>query len=131
MLSRIRFDTKKHHIHTKLRVKSQSGMDVSFTAIVDTGAPFTELSDRSLIRVVYHTPQSEITTHDLQETQKYGKVRLVEAHTLGQCLDNWIVYVSRFDASWNIDALIGLDFLRRFKTTIDYGQGLIVTEPLA
>ena len=29
-----------------------------------------------------------------------------------------------------IAALIGLDFFRRFKVTIDYGEGVLVCEPL-
>ncbi|MFA5800119.1 MAG: retroviral-like aspartic protease family protein [Candidatus Peribacteraceae bacterium] len=130
MQSTIRFDTDKQHIHAKMCIKSQTGKEVSFTAIVDTGAPFTELSDRSLARVGYSIANAPVNPKDLQETQKYSKIRLPLVQTLGQSLEDWIVYVSRFDESWGIDALIGLDFLRHFCITIDYHKGRIITKPL-
>lgn len=130
MPSTVEFDTQSAHIHTTMQIRSRTGSEVSFIAIVDTGAPYTELSDRSLARAGYAFAQADITTQDLQETQKYAKVRLLDTVTLGQQLDNWIVYVSRFDDRWGIDALIGLDFFRRFRTTIDYQHGVIITEHL-
>jgi hypothetical protein len=39
--------------------------------------------------------------------------------------------VSRFDPAWGIGALIGLDFFRRFKVTIDYGKAVLVCEPVS
>jgi hypothetical protein len=130
MQSTIRFDTQKQHIHAMMRIKGSAGREVSFTAIVDTGAPFTELSDRSLARVGYSVSHVPVHSKEFQETQKYSKIRLPAVQTLGQSLENWIVYVSRFDESWGIDALIGLDFLRHFRITIDYHKGQIITEPL-
>jgi hypothetical protein len=43
-----------------------------------------------------------------------------------ECFD---VFVSRFEKSWGIDALIGLDFFRRFMITVDYSNGFLITEP--
>ncbi len=40
------------------------------------------------------------------------------------------VYVSHFEKSWGIKALIGLDFFRYFRVTIDYKAGHLITEPL-
>lgn len=40
------------------------------------------------------------------------------------------VMVSRFDQSWGVAGLIGLDFFKRFRVTIDYKAGHLVTEPL-
>ena len=48
----------------------------------------------------------------------------------GQTIENLEVMVSRFDPAWGIAALIGLDFFRRFKVTIDYGSGQLVCERL-
>ncbi|OGQ21738.1 MAG: hypothetical protein A3I05_09440 [Deltaproteobacteria bacterium RIFCSPLOWO2_02_FULL_44_10] len=123
-----RFDAKKQHIHTWMRVKSSSGKEISFSAILDTGAPFTEISDRSLARAGFHTAKSKVQTKDLQETQKYGKIRLPLVTVLGEQLADWVVYVSRFDEKWNIDALIGLDFFRRFRVTIDYAEEILITD---
>lgn len=34
-----------------------------------------------------------------------------------------------FEKHWGVDALIGLDFFRKFRVTIDYQAGQIITEP--
>ena len=44
-------------------------------------------------------------------------------------MDGFEVFVSHFEQSWGIDALIGLDFFRRFLVTIDYVNGVLVTSP--
>lgn len=46
-----------------------------------------------------------------------------------QRIEGLEVVVSRFDEIWGIDALIGLDFFRRFRVTVDYRAGHIITEP--
>ncbi|MBI2344297.1 MAG: hypothetical protein HYV02_08215 [Deltaproteobacteria bacterium] len=46
-------------------------------------------------------------------------------------IENFPVYVSHFEKSWGIDALIGLDFFRQFRVTIDYQQGALTTESYA
>ena len=38
-------------------------------------------------------------------------------------------YVSHYEKHWGVDALIGLDFFRQFRVTIDYKVGQIITEP--
>ncbi len=121
------FDSAKPHIYTPLQITGRRGT-VLFNAILDTGAPYTELSDRSLARAGFQDSPANVTLRDFQETQKHPRIRLPVVEILGQHLHDWIVYVSRFDETWGIDALIGLDFFRRFRTTIDYEQGEIVVE---
>lgn len=123
------FDTSKHHIHAQLQIKSKSGQVVFFSAVIDTGASVTELSDSSLKRAGYTVDSSSVHIKHDQETQKYSKIRLSEASVLGQKLTDWVVYISKFDEGWGVDALIGLDFFKQFKVTIDYKQGIITTEP--
>lgn len=63
------------------------------------------------------------------QTHKYGRVVLPKLNICSHTIDNLEVYVSHFDKSWGIKALVGLDFFQRFRTTIDYEKGEIVTEP--
>lgn len=122
-----RFDITKHHIHTKFEVTSKFGKASSFSAILDSGAPFTELSDKSLQLAGYEATAGEHVIKPDQETQKYSKIKLVKSIVLGQELDDWIVYISKFEKSWGVDALIGLDFFRQFKVTINYKEGVILS----
>lgn len=128
MQSTTQFDTTKHHIHAELQIKNKSGQVVFFSAVIDTGASVTELSDSSLKRVGYAIGSPDVYIKHGQETQKYSKIRLSEASVLGQKLTDWVVYISRFDDSWGVDALIGLDFFKQFKVTVDYKKGIIFTE---
>ena len=64
------------------------------------------------------------------QTQKYGKIILPQLEICGHSINNLEVYVSHFEKSWGIKALIGLDFFRRFKVTVDYGLGQLVTAPI-
>ena len=63
------------------------------------------------------------------QTQKYGTIELPSITICGHQIRDFKVYVSRFEQSWGIDALIGLDFFRRFRVTIDYDNGVIITSP--
>jgi hypothetical protein len=75
-------------------------------------------------------PPDEIQIKPELETQKYAKILLPSITICGHTIDDFKVMVSRFDPAWGIAALIGLDFFRRFKVTIDYGEGVLVSEPI-
>lgn len=64
-----------------------------------------------------------------QQTRKHSKLRLTQATVLGQTLTDWVVSISKFDESWHVDALIGLDFFRKFKVTVNYKEGMLLAEP--
>ena len=76
------------------------------------------------------TPEAEIPIKPEQQTQKFAKIVLPSTTICGHAIDDFEVMVSRFDPAWGIAALIGLDFFRRFKITIDYGRGELLCEPL-
>jgi hypothetical protein len=61
------------------------------------------------------------------QTQKYNKISLPSVEICGHKINNFEVFVSRFEESWGVDALIGLDFFRRFIVTVDFSKGLIIT----
>jgi hypothetical protein len=63
------------------------------------------------------------------QTHKYGKLTVPSVKICGHEITAFEVIVSSFEASWGIDALIGLDFFRRFLITIDYSKGVLITEP--
>lgn len=123
------FDTSQHHIHTEFSVANESGRHLRFDGVIDTGAPWTEFNDHFLERAgLVDLSNDEIPMKPGLETQKYAKVLLPSITICGHTIDDFKVMVSRFDPAWGIAALIGLDFFRRFKLTIDYGQGVLLCE---
>ena len=125
------FDTKKHHIYIPFYLVDAWGEKEELVGVLDTGAPKTEFSDFFLVRLGF----SKIEGQNVQikpglQTQKYGKIILPSLEICGHTMQNYEVMVSRFDKSWGIAALIGLDFFRRFRVTVDYKEGHLVTAPL-
>lgn len=123
------FDPREHHIRLVGRMKTVGGLDYEFRAILDTGASFTEFSDQFL-EVVGILPEIDrsVTTKAGLQTQKYRKLILPQVDIYGHVITEMPVYVSHFEKHWGVDALIGLDFFRMFRVTVDYKEGHIITE---
>ncbi len=64
------------------------------------------------------------------QTEKYGKLIIPTIEILSHQITNLSVHISHFQKDWGVDALIGLDFFRRFEVTVNYAKGLITTAPL-
>ncbi len=123
------FDTDRHHIHIEFTVTDLKGLKHSVAGILDTGAPKTEVSDQLLVHTGLIESAEKATIKPGLQTQKYGMTILPSVIICGHEIDNLDVFVSHFEKSWGIDALIGLDFFRRFMITVDYLNGFLITEP--
>jgi len=124
------FDTSKHHILIEFYITDKNGIRHALAGVIDTGAPQTELSDKFLDYAGFiDGPNENVKIKPDLQTQKYAKLFLPTVDICGYSIDDFEVFISRFDTSWGIDALIGLDFFRQFKVTIDYAKGIIITEP--
>jgi len=125
------FDTKEHHIYIPFSLTSPLRKTEELFGILDTGAPRTEFSDIALYQAgLIKKPDAIISIKSGLQTQKYAKIVLPSFEVLGHTIQNFEVMVSRFDKAWGISALIGLDFFKRFRVTIDYKAGHLVTDPL-
>jgi len=121
------FDIERHHIHLELTVFN-NGIEYSIDAILDTGAPITEFSDQFLMFTGFiDSVKEDVEIKQGLQSQKYNRLVLPELRICGHTLNDFNVSVSYFEESWGIDALIGLDFFRRFKVEIDYSKGKIIT----
>ncbi|MFH0800645.1 MAG: hypothetical protein V2A66_10780 [Pseudomonadota bacterium] len=123
------FDTQGRYILLQIYVEGKNGRKRDCIALLDTGAPSTEFSDE----VLQHLGFLEDTNPNVQlkpglQTQKYGQIVLPHIEACSCAMKSLAVYVSHFEKSWGIDALIGLDFFRQFRVTIDYKAGQIITE---
>ncbi len=124
------FDTGKHHIHLEFTVTDLNDIWCSVAGILDTGAPRTEFSDQFLMHAGFLDTKSEkARLKPGLQTQKYGLIELPSVTICGHRIGHFKVFVSNFEQSWGIDALIGLDFFRRFIVTVDYKNGFLVTSP--
>jgi hypothetical protein len=124
------FDTGKHHICIDFLLIDNTGTRHDCFGVVDTGAPRTEFSDAFLVHAgLIASVESDISIQPGLQTQKHDTLVLPSVVICGQSLKDFPVMVSRFDEGWGIGALIGLDFFRRFRVTIDYERGNLICEP--
>jgi hypothetical protein len=125
----IPFDTKRHHIYVEFEIIDHKGIIRNGVGILDTGAPRTEFSDLFLSHAeMFDMHQSEIDLPLGQQSKKYNRVVLPLVSICGYQFQNTEFVVSRFEKSWGIDALIGLDLFRKSRITIDYQSSLIIAE---
>lgn len=126
------FDIAEHHIYFAAQIQDCNGVEHAFRGILDTGAPSTEFSDEFLLAVGILKPDEmqKVDIQQEQQTARYGRIVLPRIHCLGQTIENVKVKVVRFAEGWAVDALIGLDFFRKFEVRINYKLGTIVTEGL-
>ena len=125
------FDPHKRYILFSVFVTAADGQPHEFDALLDTGAPASEFSDEALQFAGFlEETKKDISIKPGLQTQKYGKIVLPQVEICSHSIPNLEVYVSHFEKSWGIKALIGLDFFRRFRITIDYKAGHLVMEPL-
>ena len=127
-----RFDPHERYICLPMIIEGVDGTNYDMNALLDTGAPATEFSDEALQYAGFlEGPSVDISLKPGPQTQKYGKIILPHLQVCSHPIAGLEVYVSHFEKSWGIDALIGLDFFRRFRVTIDYQQGQLLTEPFS
>lgn len=123
------FNTAGHHILFVAYIADKDGRKSKLRAVLDTGAPFTEFSDQFLHYAGFVAePNLDIVIKSNLQTQKYGKLVLPQVEICGHTIQEMPIYVSHFEKHWGVDALIGLDFFRRFRVTVDYKTGHIITE---
>ena len=129
-ITKTTFDTTRHHIHLECAIINNEGIKHSFNGILDSGAPRTEFSDLFLLHTgLLTSPNTAIKIKPGLQSQKYDKITIPHIEICNQQLIEFDVYVTTFESSWGIDALIGLDFFRRFQLTIDYAKALITSQP--
>ncbi|OGQ06390.1 MAG: hypothetical protein A2W61_05040 [Deltaproteobacteria bacterium RIFCSPLOWO2_01_44_7] len=125
------FDPKEHHIRLVGSMKTADSIDYEFRAILDTGAPWSEFSDQFLLAVgMFNSQNPPPAVRPSLQTQKYDKLVLPQVKICGHVIPKMLVYISHFENHWGVDALIGLDFFRRFRVTVDYKPGHLLTDPL-
>lgn len=123
------FDTQANHIHFVAYTADAKGKRAKLRAVLDTGAPFTEFSDQFLhYAELIENPVVAVQVKPNLQTQKYSKLLLPQIEICGHSIQNLTVFVSRFEKHWGVDALIGLDFFRKFRVTVDYENGHLLTE---
>ena len=123
---RIRFDPRVGQIRLPLRILGPLGNGV-MTVVLDTGSTHTVLSRETLgyygLIVDPNTPTRGIITGS-------GRVNApritIPEFGVGEMLkQHFVVFALDFPQGSGIDGVLGLDFLRSRKLTLDFKEGIL------
>ena len=120
------FDAKKGLILVRVTVIGIKRTEDAWFAL-DTGAT-TSVINRSLLQRIGYTTNDFgtsliITTGSGKEKTSVLPVKKIEA--LGQSRSKFTVLAFQLPSTTFVDGLLGLDFLRKCKITIDFVEGRI------
>ena len=98
--------------------------------LLDTGASMTSLSAESLIHLGYYPAQADETVQiiSVSSVTEQPVVRLNRLSALGVHQLGLAVVAQRFPEEIEFDGVIGLDFFRDRKLTIDFRAGQLTLE---
>ena len=104
--------------------------DVRFA--VDTGAGRTQIEPWLLQSIGYTEQHREARTvvRSVVGEERGFLVRVARLHVLGVEVENFAVHAMRLPQGWDIEGLLGLDFLRYFRYCVHSDQGYLLVEPI-
>ena len=98
---------------------------------LDTGASVTSIGLKPLILAGIDTENSTFTTFGNATKSHYVPMVMLRPLTFGnEIISNFEVLAYSLPEAHGIDGVLGLDFLRHFKVTLDFGKGRLTLEPL-
>ena len=123
------FDPGRNHILVSVRITGPVKVAMARMAL-DTGATRTSLDQEIAAELGYRVDSStetvRVATGSQYETVPVIGVERIEA--LGNQKENLPILCKSLPAGLPIDGLLGLDFFRNQRLTIDFREGLITLD---
>lgn len=131
----IRFNISKDSlIVLNLTVYSET-FESSFTmnAVLDTGAVRSIIPPKVASNLGYDTSEPK---EMMEFSGVYGSgwskvISVSKVEAIGESVSDMDIILHQLGPDIIADAILGLDFLRNFDTTISYSKGIIETKPIA
>lgn len=97
---------------------------------VDTGSSYTIISEAAAIQVGFDLSQvaESATFSDASTTHLVPKVTLKSFTLADAKVDNLDVLCYSLPEEHGIDGVIGLNFLRHFRITLEFEQGILILD---
>ncbi|MBI4864263.1 MAG: retroviral-like aspartic protease family protein [Candidatus Riflebacteria bacterium] len=124
------FDPKAEAIWVRGTLVGRQGREQQFLLLVDTGTPETIVDDELAAQIGLDRSQEIGPAHFRGFTgpQKGYYVMADQLQVFGRTVAPFRVACCPCDPEFEIDGLLGLDFLRDTVVTLDFKQGRILLE---
>jgi predicted aspartyl protease len=123
------FNSGRGLIVVKVILKGPGG-EFSIRMALDTGATITSISSGILVMAGYD-PMKDLNRYEMTTVSGIEYVPMIKIESLegiGQKKVNFPIIGHTLPPSAGVDGLLGLDFLRNQKLTIDFREGDITLE---
>ena len=122
----VKFDPNKQLIVVRTRIIGPAG-DTMIHLALDTGASSTVIGWDALALVGYQLADAychvEMTTGS--GTELVPKIKLQQIETLGKRRRSLGVVAHSLPSTASVDGLLGLDFFRRLRLTVDFRKNTV------
>lgn len=125
-MSRYPFDKNRGLVIVEICLEL-AGRKIVTKAAIDTGSTFTVVHS-DIVHFLGTTPKSlrgSVHVATARGTEEIAKVRLDKVFCMGKSVKNFEVLCHDLPSSARIQGLLGADFLKHFKMTIDYKRGTV------
>jgi predicted aspartyl protease len=111
------------------RVFGPSGQSILRLAL-DTGATSSMVVPKQLQRIGYDLGKALVrtTVFTANGVASGSKISLEEIESLGKTYTNFPVFCTPLPSGTGIDGVLGLDFLRGTRLTIDFRMGILILD---
>ncbi len=133
-MGRIRFNISKDNlIILNLTVYSETlESSLTMNAVLDTGAARSIIPPKIASNLGYDISESK---EMMEFSGVYGSgwskiIRVSKLEAIGESVNDMDIVLHQLAPDIIADAILGLDFLRNFDTTISYSKGIVETKPI-
>ena len=131
----IRFNISKDNlIILNLTVYSETlASSLTMNAVLDTGAARSIIPPKIASNLGYDIsePKEMIEFSGVYGSGWSKVIRVSKVEAIGESVSDMDIVLHQLSPDIIADAILGLDFLRNFDTTISYSKGIIETKPIA
>ena len=131
----IRFNISKDNlIILNLTVYSETlESSLTMNAVLDTGAARSIIPPKIASNLGYDIsePKEMVEFSGVYSSGWSKIIRVSKVEAIGESVNDMDIVLHQLPPDIIADAILGLDFLRNFDTTISYSKGIIETKPIA
>ena len=127
------FDSSLDLVFIVAWVMGKHGKESRLRLVVDTGAAITIVTPDVLDSLGYSAREAEARTiirSAVAEEPGY-LIRVTQFRALGYAFEDFRVHAHDLPEGYDIDGLLGWDFLQRFNLELRPREGLILTSPIS
>ena len=127
-MTKIKFDKTEGLIKIAAKVSGSEKKDYGIILAIDTGSYLTTLRPEVLTRIGFPATNEQVLLIGVSESIRVNLAQVSKLSVAGIAVENYKVANHNLSSAYDIDGVLGNDFLRQHKICIDFPNGIISIE---